>query len=120
VIPAHVDIGPHRYVIDSSPETGVLLHDEENCGDSRPDRCLVRVDASRPPTKVAKTLLHELIHCVWSHTPLRVAEFSGREEEIVSALAPWLLDMLRRNPDLVAYLLAASRPPPGTPGDSAE
>jgi hypothetical protein len=110
VIPTHVDIGPHRFTIDSSPETGHLLHDENSNGDSRPDRLLVRIDPDRPHTKVAETLLHELIHCVWSTTPLRMGE-DEHEEEVVSALTPWLLEMLRRNPDLVACLVAASRPP---------
>lgn len=104
--PEHVDIGPHRYHIDFSPETGLLLHDEMNCGDSRPDRCLVRLDLQRPQTKVAETLLHELVHCVWSQTPCRVSDYDSHEEEIVSALAPWFLDLLRRNPLLVAYLTA--------------
>ena len=102
--PEHVDIGPHRYTIDASPETGLLLHDEEATGDSRPDRCIVRLDMQRPATKVAETLLHELLHCVWSQTPGRAREFNEHEEEIVSSVAPWLLDMLRRNPDLVKYL----------------
>ncbi len=102
--PSAVVLGPHSYTIDSSEETARLLRDEENNGDSRPDRLLVRLDTDRPPTKVAETLLHELMHCCWNESPLRVHDVKEWEELVVSGLTPWLLDLLRRNPDLVAYL----------------
>ncbi len=102
--PSAVSLGPHRYTIDSSEETALLLHDEENVGDSRPDRLLVRLDTNRPPTKVAETLLHELMHCCWNESALRVHDVNEWEELVVSGLAPWLLELLRGNPDLVVYL----------------
>lgn len=107
-IPTHIDMGPHRYTVDSSEETGLLLHDEEANGDSRPDRLLIRLDPTRPPTSVAETLLHELIHCAAAHSGLKAIEdFRDMEEQVVSALAPPLLEALRRNPDLVKYLTKA-------------
>ncbi len=104
-LPAYVDIGPHRYTIDTSHETAMLLRDEGNNGDSRPDRHLLRLDTDRPHTAVAETLLHELLHCAWQHTSLRV-DHNSDEERIVTALAPLILEALIRNPTLVAYLTA--------------
>lgn len=103
MIPTHVTVGPHRYTVDSADFTGQLLRDEASCGDSRPDRLLIRVDNDRPHTGIAETLLHELIHCCWSITALRATD-NPDEEQVATALAPLLLDALRRNPTLVAYL----------------
>jgi hypothetical protein len=106
-LPPHVDVGGHRFRIDASDETADLLHDEDANGDSRPDRSLIRLDPRRPQSQVAETLLHELTHCLWSLTGLPAHEVNEHQEMIVTALAPWLLEALRRNPDLVAYVTAS-------------
>lgn len=49
------------------------------------------------------TLLHEALHAVWSTTGLRQLD-NDLEEQVVVGLAPLLLDTLKRNPDLVAFL----------------
>jgi hypothetical protein len=54
------------------------------------------------------TLLHEVLHAVVFNTNLRSMEGwreDGREEAIVQALAPVLLQVLRENPRLIDYLL---------------
>jgi hypothetical protein len=53
-------------------------------------------------------LLHEALHGCW-HVGTRSHE---DDEAAIRALACPLLDMLRRNPDLVAYLLAEDMPQP--------
>lgn len=52
-------------------------------------------------------MLHEVLHACLYQTCLREMEVWGKnhEEAIVVALAPILLDTLRRNPKLVAYLV---------------
>jgi hypothetical protein len=105
-LPDHVDLGPHRYTIDASHEAATLLREDGSNGDSRPDRHLIRLDIDRPHTAVAVTLLHELVHCAWQHTNLRVDHDPDHEERIVTALAPLLLEAVRRNPTLTAYLTA--------------
>lgn len=104
-LPSTVTIGPHVYTVDSSADTGRLLRDENSCGDSRPDHLLIRLDPDRPPTSIAETLLHEIVHCCWSLTALRAIEHPD-EEQAATALAPWLLAMLRDNPAVVDYLTA--------------
>lgn len=103
-IPTEATIGPHTYRIVSDEDTSRHLHDDGARGDSQPDRNIIRVDATLPHTQAAETLLHELLHCCWQRTGLRAFDPDGNEEVIVTALAPQLLDLLRRSPDVVAYL----------------
>lgn len=102
-VPATVRVGPHVVTVDITPETGRLLRDEDARADSRPDHLLIRLDVDRPHTAVAETPLHELLHHIWAQTSLRV-DHADDEESIVSAVSARLLDVLRSNPDLVAYL----------------
>jgi hypothetical protein len=53
------------------------------------------------------TLLHEVIHaCYMAGGRSNSAELG--EEAVIEFLAPMLLDTLRRNPDVAAYLLAVT------------
>lgn len=106
-LPATIHLGAHAFKVDASEEAGLLLHDESASGDSYPDRLLIRLDTNRPHTGIAETLLHELMHCVWAHTGLKAHAVSDHEEQVIAAVAPPLLEALRRNPDLVAYLTAS-------------
>jgi hypothetical protein len=104
--PEAIALGPHRFRVDASEDTAVLLHDENANGDSRPDQLLIRLGTRRPHSVVAETLLHELTHCAWSLTALPAHEVNEHQEVVVTALAPWLLEALRQNPALVAFLTA--------------
>lgn len=105
-LPDHVNLGSHRISIDATEATARLLRDEDSRGDSRFDQLLVRLDADRPHTAATETLLHELLHCCWNASALRALEVDEAQELVVTALAPPLLEILRRNPDLVTYLTA--------------
>lgn len=59
----------------------------------------IRVVEAQGPYQERDTVLHELLHAAL------LVMGKGREEEIVSALSPVLLDVLRSNPELVAYLV---------------
>lgn len=103
-VPAEIRLGAHVYEIRSDADTARLLREENSCGDSRPDRFVIRVDTDRPHTGLAETLLHEALHCVWHQTALSV-NHDDAEEEAVTALAPLILQLLRSNPDLVKFLI---------------
>lgn len=103
--PTTIRIGPHDYEVRADADTGKLLRDEHNNGDSRPDQHLIRLDVERPHTGVAETLLHEAMHCAWNQTSMRASDnLNSHEEAIIGSLVPLLLGMLRHNPRLVAYL----------------
>lgn len=54
------------------------------------------------------TVLHELLHAVWKMSVLHLDypddEQDSKGEAIIQTLAPRILELLRRNPDLVRYL----------------
>jgi hypothetical protein len=60
-----------------------------------------RARQADPRARVAVTLLHEVVHAIFKIAGLP----NEKEEDTVTRLSPLLLDTLRRNPDLVAYLL---------------
>jgi hypothetical protein len=97
--PATVVVGPHTYdvnLVDSISDTLI--------GDTDCVTLTIRVQAGMPESVTAEVVLHELLHAVWDLTPLRDFDHAV-EESVVSALAPPLLDVLRRNPKLVALLV---------------
>jgi hypothetical protein len=51
-----------------------------------------------------ETLLHECLHACWSLIGASEDVNDAVEERLTLRLAPVLLEMLRRNPALVAYL----------------
>jgi hypothetical protein len=72
-------------------------------------RMRIRSDDGMSEHNVRDTVLHETIHAVLSMTYLDqekdVFRTSRQGERLVDALGTNLLDTLRRNPDLVRYLM---------------
>ena len=58
-----------------------------------------------------ETILHELLHCIWSVSGLGAGNGESKrftpeqEEEVIWAISPLVLSMLRENPGLVTWLL---------------
>lgn len=107
--PKRIQVGP--YGIDVFVSDKKVAEHALSRGD-RPDTlaggCDVsggRIVLAQKPTHDyrAETLLHEVLHAcfVVMATPLE----HDVEEETIGALSPVLLDTLRRNPALTAYLL---------------
>lgn len=59
------------------------------------------INADQHEMQLRDTLLHETLHAC-----LHVQELGAEDEEFVRRLAPVLLDVLRSNPVLVAWLTA--------------
>lgn len=107
--PRHVDVGPYRYkvVLDRAAIDRKSV-EFEHALDGKFD--LVGQTITLSPELgfdgLRDTLLHELLHAL-----LVTLELDGKKEErIVLALAPLLLDTLRRNPKLVRFLLGERSP----------
>lgn len=62
---------------------------------------LIRVRTDLPPQLTAECLLHEVIHAAYDVGCLDVAD---SEERVVSVLGAQLSQVIRDNPDLIAYL----------------
>jgi hypothetical protein len=76
---------------------------EDYVGLFDPTKGLIQVDRTLPPEEQAETLIHELLHAIWSsrHIKARVTE-----EEAVSQLASGLATILVDNPGLLGLLMS--------------
>lgn len=79
---------------------------------------LIYLDAIQPADHKRVALLHEVLHGVW-HCHDFKAEREWSEEQVVTFLAPVLLDTLRRNPALVTYLTGEDHAEEGEPDHAA-
>jgi hypothetical protein len=101
-IPRTVKVGPHVYQILRVP----LPELPDALGDSNFDLLRVRIRKNLRASKVREILIHELLHlCTYpSFTGAYETDPKLDAEEFVNAVAPTLLQVLRDNPELVAYL----------------
>lgn len=108
VPPKKVQVGPYSYEVDISPEAGARAKVEDQnahtVGNVQHSAQRINIDSEQGPDQLADTLLHEVLHAVWSAAGVHVGPVAKFEELVVASLTPTLLDTLRRNPDLVAYL----------------
>ncbi len=110
-LPPEIKIGPYNYRIQIS-ETAIaaasVVAQRGLIGSCDRRQTTLIIKPGLSPTMEVSTVLHEVIHAITDSTGLTETITHELEETIVNALAPTLLDTLRRNPQLVAYLLEGS------------
>lgn len=101
-LPRSVRLGVHRFTIRHDP---TVAHRGAN-GETYPELLEVRISPDLAPTREREVVAHELLHAAWHQTGLRSPDHGAAdlEEEIIGALAPLVLELLRRNRRLVDYL----------------
>jgi hypothetical protein len=67
------------------------------------ERSLIVVDPNQSPDSIADCVLHE-VSGLADRQPQAITEGYLLEEAVVAGMTTLLLDTLRRNPDLVAWL----------------
>lgn len=106
-LPRRVHVGPHTYrVVCDAVAMAVECRD---AGEDLVGRCshrtlTIHIEPDQAASQMRDTLLHEVLHAVANMTALDGEWGDEREEETILRLAPALLDVLRRNPRLVAFL----------------
>lgn len=107
MLPTRVQVGPYELEVRCSE--AAMDHADAKSGISCDGATITRKGwiAIRPEiTESAKreVLLHEVMHSVW----FVAGRHDGKvdDETAIGILAPTLLDTLRRNPDLAAFLLS--------------
>jgi hypothetical protein len=96
-LPATVEVGPITWSIELA---GVV----ENLGQTFQERAAIVLSATVDRQVQRETLVHELFHAI--HMTMGVeTEARAKVHDMVSMWSPLWLDVLRRNPALVAYLL---------------
>lgn len=110
-LPPSVAVGPYRYdITDDLVELSRASVKERNPLDGycSPRRQQILVDThDSHPGSSRYTLLHEVVHAMTDLTGHSKEWSDDDEEAFVTRFTPVLLDVLRRNPDLVAYLTNA-------------
>lgn len=76
-----------------------LAREGHAAGSTSVARLRILIDADQHEMQLRDTALHEVIHA-----SLHVQELGADDEAFVARLAPVLLDVLRSNPHLVAWL----------------
>lgn len=110
-LPERITIGALTYTVASDAATyaqAVVDHDEQVYGRVNHDKGRIILDPMQHEQHRRMALLHEVLHGCWHMTdPL---DPHDAEEFAVRTLTGPLLDTLRRNPALVAYLLEEDSP----------
>lgn len=108
LLPDKVQIGPMSYSVVCSEMAGAKIKNEAKNTDClglhEPKTQRISLDPDQGSDCEADTLLHEVLHAVWMIGGMQEGAASKHEELVVTTLATLLLDTLRRNPKLVAYL----------------
>lgn len=107
-LPATVVIGPYRYrvvvdqaIVDAAcREAGAHL-----CGSADHQTQTISISPKLGPDARAEVLVHECVHAIFEQTSVERG-LKGDVERVVEVLGYGILDLLRRNPELVAYLTA--------------
>ena len=81
----------------------VLSH-KHLMGDTSHLHLLMTIDDTLPEQVIRDTLLHETLHTLWVSGGFGDLEMT--QEQLVSALTPRLLSVLRDNPVLAGYLVS--------------
>ena len=64
----------------------------------------IAVNDQQAPGFLRDSLFHEVLHACWQHSGLYDPEGKEHEERVVRHMTPRILDVLRSNPRLVAWL----------------
>lgn len=95
-MPKTIKVGPHVYTVLRKPIPGGL-------GNCEFDSLQIWIKPRLRRSKAREILLHEVLHAT-TH-PSMNGNKKYTDEEIVNAVAPVLLEVLRDNPGLLEYLV---------------
>jgi hypothetical protein len=101
---------PRKFTLDDGTEVtiewdaklGRLAEGYARAGDHSPGR--IRIAAGALRRQAQGLLLHELLHELWEKADLDRFLSQKTEELVIDSLVPWVLDTMRRNPELRDYL----------------
>jgi hypothetical protein len=102
VFPAILRVGSATYTVRSKRLEGLF-------GRTLHVKALIELHKGQAVTQQRDTLVHEALHAVFNQAALAQHGFwsDDVEETLASTLAPWLLGLIRDNPELIEYLQEA-------------
>ena len=109
-LPESVVVCGHPYevkVVDDPEEALHRAGDPDCVGVSDHMRSRIKIRANeQSESQTRDTLLHEVLHAIVAMTSSEKAYAKEDAEQAIAVLGTHLLDTMRRNPDLVTFLLA--------------
>lgn len=108
-LPTSVEVGPFRYEVSIDPDELAHTCRSEHAdlmGHTNHRHLRIVLDVSLAPDMLAETLMHEVLHAVFEVNGLSDEWGAEREEAVVRRTSPMLVEVLRRNPELVAFVTA--------------
>ncbi len=108
-LPKRIQVGPFTYtvVVDKAAMDALCRAGRtELLGRCDEAQLTIHVEPDQADGQKRDTVLHETLHALVASTGLAEQLDGDLEELIVRALSTAVLDTLRRNPKLVAFLLA--------------
>lgn len=97
--PSRIHVGPHVYRV------LVEQRDTDCYGETDIHRCTIRLSPKQCDSQLRETFLHEITHACLAACGLNVELGEEVDEKVATRLAPILLDVLRRCPRVVEFLV---------------
>lgn len=110
-MPTVIQVDPIQYVVvsDHTARTRMVQESEtawSNLGLTQHSKQLILISPEQGLDYLRVTMIHELLHCILQNGPLSEDLGDDEEERLVCGLDAGLLDLLRRNPALVDWLMS--------------
>lgn len=113
-IPKSLKIGPFNYTVEMIEENQLILEDDEEkvpdkptylLGKTSSHKQMIQIMAGMPFEVERETLFHEILHAIYTAVGGQDddAPYVG-EEKTIQMFSPAIVDVLDRNPELVAYM----------------
>ena len=103
-LPGSVQLGPYTFSItDSKLEHAKACLDNDGMvyGYIRYGKCQIILDPDQEEMHKRVSLMHELLHAIW-----HLSDWTHKDDELpMRVMATGMVDTLRRNPNLVRYIL---------------
>lgn len=108
-MPKEVTVGPYRYQIkndkSSMDSAKVRFESLEAIGFTSTHEQCIYVDPELADDMRSEVLLHEILHTICEATGINTSFDEEKEEQFIATVSPLLLDTLRRNYEVAAFLL---------------
>lgn len=112
-MPKQIKVGPVVYQVKHSRKAmnaAELQQKDYLLGLSEEQGRLISIEPEQPLTGLQSVLLHETLHSIFSVSGMSYKWEHDEEERMVRRLTPFLLSVLKDNPELLAYLTAEETP----------
>lgn len=101
-LPPAVKVGPGVWSFQFVE--GLKHGDDEAFGTTHSLKCEIFLEVNQCYGQARDTVLHELQHAIYSNTIISDDNNQLDEEATIRTTTPWLLMLLKDNPELVAWL----------------